>query len=99
MKATGFYTIRTFTALCAILILAFAFSLQAQEGGATLSGVVQDTDGLPLLGVNGTATSGGAAKNVYTDGAGKFSLPLAPGKYDVTAELSGFVTITQTDVD
>jgi iron complex outermembrane receptor protein len=99
MKATGFYTIRTFTALCAILILAFAFSLQAQEGGATLSGVVKDTDGLPLPGVNVTATSGGAAKNVYTDGAGKFSLPLAPGKYDVTAELSGFVTITQTDVD
>ena len=99
MKATGFYTIRTFSALCAILILAFTFSVQAQEGTATLNGDIKDTDGLPLPGVNVTATSGGASKNAYTDGAGKFVLSLAPGKYDITAELTGFVTITQTDVE
>jgi hypothetical protein len=99
MKATGFYTIRTFTALCAILILAFTFSVQAQEGSATLNGDVKDTDGLALPGVNVTATSGGVSKNAYTDGAGKFVLALTPGKYDITAELPGFVTITQTDVE
>src|SRR5262245_6195579 len=99
MKASGFYNIRTFTTLCAILILASAVSIQAQESTATLSGQVKDTDGLPRPGVNITASSGATAHNAYTDAAGKFALRLTPGKYDITAELSGFVTITQTDIE
>ena len=91
------YSIQIFTILCAIFI--FTFAIQAQETGGSLTGDVKDTDGLSLPGVTITASGTGGSKNSFTDTSGRFTITgLVPGNYDVTAELSGFVTITQTDV-
>ncbi|MCI0416968.1 TonB-dependent receptor [bacterium] len=96
-QATHSYTIKSFAFLFAILLLALAVPAQAQEG--TLNGDVKDSDGLPLPGVIVTAAGGGVTKNAYTDAEGRFVIGgLAAGNYDVSAELSGFVTITQMDV-
>src|SRR4029079_569174 len=98
MKASGFYNIRRYSTICAILLLIFAIPVFAQETG-TLSGDVKDTDGQPLPGVSVTAAGGGVTKTAYTDTAGKFAISgLKPGTYDITTELSGFVTVTQTDI-
>ena len=82
-----------------ILIAALAGVTTAQEGTGTLTGDVKDADGLSLPGVTVTATGPSGSKTGYTDADGRFTIAgLAPGNYDVSAELSGFVTITQTDV-
>ena len=99
IKVEPLYKIQTFIFLFAILFIAFAIPVQAQEAGTTLTGDVKDTDGMALPGVNITASGSGGTKNAYTDVEGKFTIAgLVAGNYDITAELSGFVTITQTDV-
>src|SRR5262249_38763498 len=97
----SFYNIsRIFVALL-VLFIACEGMLLAQQPTATgtLKGEVKDVDAQPLPGVNVTATGSAGTKNTYTDTNGQFVLAgLAAGTYDVTVELSGFVTITQTDV-
>jgi iron complex outermembrane receptor protein len=74
------------------------FFVHAQETG-TLSGDVKDTDGLPLPGVNVAVNGPAGTRNAFTDASGAFTISnLTPGTYDVTTELPGFVTVTQTDV-
>ncbi len=93
-----FYIIRNLTAVL-LFLLAFSHPLSAQEAGGTLSGDVKDSDGLALPGVNVIAESTAGSKNTFTDADGRFAIAgLATGNYDITVELSGFVTITQTDV-
>src|SRR5574341_2326387 len=86
--------------LCSVFfVFALAGPLLAQETG-TLKGEVKDVDGVPMPGVNVIASGPGGTKNMYTDVEGKFALVgLAAGTYDITAELSGYVTITQTDIE
>jgi outer membrane receptor protein involved in Fe transport len=91
------YAIRSFPILFAILMLALVVPAYAQD--ATLTGDVKDTDGVGLPGVNITAASGGVTKNAYTDAQGRFVIAgLSAGNYDVSAELSGFVTVTRPAV-
>ena len=81
--------------VAALVMLALPAALRAQE--ATLSGVVKDTQGGVLPGVTITATNE-ASGNTFvavTDGAGAFRIPLRIGSYRVSAELSGFGTVTR----
>ncbi len=75
---------------CALLLASAAFG---QGGGAKLDGTVRDSQGLIIPGVMVIATNEatGVARETYTNEAGIFvfsSLP--PGKYNVSAELTGF---------
>lgn len=69
--------------------------LMAQEQRGAIEGVVKDSSGAVLPGVTVDAKNinvGSTATSV-TDAQGVFRFPaLAPGKYDVTANLSGFAT-------
>jgi len=70
----------------------------AQE--AVLLGTATDTTGGVLPGVTVTAVheATGNTFETVTDGSGSFRLPVRVGVYRVTAQLSGFQTVTRTNV-
>ena len=89
--------------VCALLI-AFAFGLTAaagaQETTGSISGRVVDTQGLGVPGVNVTVTGPQGARSFVTDSEGNFRGPyLTPGTYTVRAELQGFKTVEQKNVN
>jgi hypothetical protein len=70
----------------------------AQEFRATVSGTIVDSSGAAIPGVTVTATETrtGARSVVVSDASGQYVAPfLAPGDYDLTAELSGFKQYTR----
>jgi hypothetical protein len=82
----------------AAAILLGALSASAQEYRATLSGTIKDASGgaLPGVTVSIVETRTGATVQAVTDGSGQYIAPfLAPGDYDVTAELSGFKQVSR----
>jgi outer membrane receptor protein involved in Fe transport len=86
-------------ALMALAILAPVAS--AQTSGASLVGHIKDKDGAALPGVTVTAKNNdtGLDRVTVSDADGTFSLPSLPvGLYTVTAELSGFATVTIEEV-
>ena len=73
----------------------------AQFDSANISGVVQDTTGAILPGVDVTLTNVGTkiARQAVTNEAGLYTFPNVPvGEYQVTAMLSGFKPITKAGV-
>ena len=90
-------------ACIALVVVAAALApaaARAQDG--VLSGTVTDTTGfvLPGVAVGAQATTGsGPQPTVFTDRAGRFSIPaLEPGTYDVTFTLPGFTTVVRDAV-
>ena len=78
------------------LVVIFAFAaVNAQQTTGTLSGVVQDETGGVIPGVEVTAVNTGtsASRTVVSDDEGRYRIPqLAPGSYELRAELTGFQT-------
>src|SRR4030095_10802474 len=68
----------------------------AQE--ATATGTITDSTGGVLPGVTVTAANeeSGNTFVAVTDGEGRFRLPLRIGTYRISAELSGFATVSRT---
>lgn len=86
------------TVLFAILII--PCSAHAQETG--VSGIVTDATDAVLPGVTVTAVHNATGNNfvAVTDAEGRYRLPtLRSGVYKVTAELSGFNTVTQDGLE
>ena len=82
--------------LATVTLLLLPLAAQAQE--ATLTGTITDTTGAVLPGVTITAfheDSGNTFVGV-TDGSGVFRLPVRIGPYRLSAELTGFTTVTRT---
>ena len=79
------------------LTVAFPAASQAQE--AVLAGAVRDTTGAVLPGVTVTAVheATGNTFETVTDAGGGFRLAVRVGAYRVTAQLSGFQTVTRTN--
>ena len=78
-----------------------ATSAHAQFDSANISGVVQDTTGAILPGVDVTLTNVGTkiARQAVTNEAGLYTFPNVPvGEYQITAMLSGFKPITKAGV-
>ncbi|HSP07281.1 MAG TPA: TonB-dependent receptor, partial [Acidobacteriota bacterium] len=76
-----------------------AVSVFAQGTTGTIAGVIKDETGDAMPGVLVSVVGEKGIKSVTTDADGKFSVSgLAPGVYDIKAELSGYVTIGQSDV-
>jgi beta-lactamase regulating signal transducer with metallopeptidase domain len=75
-----------------------AAAAPAAQAPASLSGSLRDTSGAVLPGVQVTvANSAGASYPVVTDGTGRFLLrDIPPARYELTARLPGFRSITQT---
>ena len=78
------------------VLFAFTFvGLQAQQTTGTISGVVKDETGAVLPGVEVTSRNTGteATRTAISDDEGRYRLPqLAPGEYELRAELAGFQT-------
>jgi hypothetical protein len=74
---------------------------QARETGA-IQGIITDSEGAPVPGVTVTATNTtlkGRDGTAYTDEKGRYRFPaLAPGTYQIQAQLEGFQTAVRTDV-
>ncbi len=84
------------------VLLVFAFSgLNAQQITGTISGVVSDETGGVLPGVEVTArnTETEASRTVISDDEGRYRVSqLAPGSYELRAELAGFQTAVLQDI-
>ena len=80
-------------------LLALPIAAYAQE--ATLSGIVTDSTGGVLPGVTITATheASGNTFLAVTDQSGAYRIPARIGSYKITAELSGFTTMTRTGLE
>ena len=75
----------------AVLLAALAAPAAAQLQTGNLFGVVKGPDGTLLPGVTVTLSGGGAPAVQTTDERGEVRFPgLAPGSYDLRAELDGF---------
>ena len=73
------------------LWLVMAGVASAQDTTGSLTGRLEDSQGLALPGVTVTATGQQGAKTAVTDADGAYRIPfLTPGSYDVKAELQGF---------
>ena len=87
-----------------LVLLLFAVMLaygQSRETGA-IQGSITDSEGAPVPGVTVTATNmtlKGRDATAFTDEKGKYRFPsLAPGTYQIQAELEGFQTSVRSDV-
>src|SRR5262245_47872823 len=84
-----------------LLLLAISPALAQHETGA-IEGIIQDADGRPIPGVTVTASSPfliGGSRIANTNSSGFYRFPvLAPGLYEVKAELNGFQTITRKEI-
>ena len=81
-----------------LVLSALAF---AQSSNATVSGTVSDTSGALIPGVSITATNTqtGIVTTVLSNESGTYNFAsLQPGTYKMSAELSGFLTRTYSDV-
>jgi len=88
----------TFLLILAILLPATLF---AQATGSSLSGRVTDASGAAVPGVTVTVSNAqtGLTRTTVTESDGSYRFPSLPiGTYKVTAELSGFATVTTENV-
>jgi hypothetical protein len=93
---------RRYLALLCALLLATAGVAAAQGTNAALSGTVTDEQGGVLPGVTVTVRNvdTGTVRTVVTEADGQFRVPaLLPGRYDISAELPGFTTVTATGIN
>jgi hypothetical protein len=87
--------------LLAVLVAAGAGVATAQERFGGLTGVVTDASGgvLPGATVNITSKTTGALRSQVTTADGIYTFPdLEPGRYSLSAELSGFAKFQMDDV-
>ena len=85
---------RVFSVISVLLVLSFA-GAYAQQTTGTISGTVSDETGGVLPGVDVMAqnTETGATRTAISDDEGRYRLSqLAPGTYQLRAELAGFRT-------
>lgn len=89
-------------AISVFTLLFLAHTVFAQKEFGEIQGTVKDQDQSPVPGVSVTASSSsliGGSALLYTDEGGSFRFPaLAPGVYEVRAELDGFNIVVQKGV-
>ena len=86
-------------AVAALLLLVVGGTAFAQLQTGNLYGTVTDDKGASLPGVTVTLTGQGAPQVQVTNAQGQFRfLGLAPGSYDLKAELEGFSTIDYPNI-
>jgi hypothetical protein len=84
-------------AILALPVLFSAFVAQAQNAG-TVRGSVTDPSAAVVPGATVQLSGNGVTRSAKSDGQGKFTLTVPPGKYNVRADAKGFVTFTQPEI-
>jgi hypothetical protein len=83
-----------------VFLLSSAGLALAQETTGSIKGKIVDAQALSVPGVNVTATGTQGAKSTTSDTDGRFNLSfLTPGAYTLRAELQGFKTVEQKDIN
>jgi hypothetical protein len=85
--------------LCTLCVLGLALTALSQSNYATVTGTVRDSQSLPVAKatVQLKAVSTGAVRAVTSDERGLFSAAaLLPDDYELTAQATGFGTVTQS---
>lgn len=85
----------------AILLLMGPAAVSGQVTTGNITGVVEDETGgaLPAASITVTNVATGDTRTVLTNASGRYRVAgLQPGQYSITAELSGFATVTQRNV-
>src|SRR5262245_3066166 len=93
--------LRGFFVCAVLLLLVYAAPSAAQRQLGAIQGTVTDSTRAVLPGVSVTVANldTGLARNLVTNGDGVYrAASLEPGRYQVTAELTGFRKLVQTDV-
>ena len=88
--------------LSVLVSLLSAVSLFAQSDRGTITGTVSDPSGAVIVGATVWATNlgTGVANKTATNSSGAFTFPfLHTGKYNVTAEQSGFKKYVASDIE
>ena len=88
-------------ALVVAVQLAHAVPARAQAASAAITGTIADTQGGVLPGVTVTSTNAdsGTLRTTVTEADGKYRISgLAPGRYNLTADLPGFQTVSVRDI-
>src|SRR5262245_20407992 len=87
---------RFFQTALVLIALALATTASAQVAGGVIQGTVADQQGGALPGATITLRNveTGVARSVVSENDGRYRFAaLPPGRYDVTAELSGFAMV------
>src|SRR4029079_12236316 len=84
-----------------LFIILTAAIAAAQQARGTLRGLITDELGAAIVGVNVTLTdAAGAQKKTTTNGEGVYNFAgLAPGKYTLLANATGFAPSESKEVD
>lgn len=85
-----------------VALLAIGSPAAAQETTGTIAGTIEDTSKAVLPGVTVMVTGPTllGTKTTVTNERGEYTLRLLPpGRYGVTAELSGFATVVRRDIE
>src|SRR5260370_32206550 len=92
-------TLRWTSAVMVVLFLSAA--AHAQVGAAEIAGVVKDPSGAPIAGAKVPLTNqdSGVARTFSSDSDGRYRFSaIAPGRYSLKSEATGFRTETITDI-
>jgi len=96
------HSAKTSRRLCTIALVLCAHAPAFAQTSGSITGTVVDTTGGVLPGTTVTATHvpTGTKYETQSDASGAFELPnvRVGGPYSVTAQLSGFEDLTQTDI-
>src|SRR5438445_573469 len=98
---TGRLMMRGRAVACALVVGCAAYAAPAFAQNAQITGGVKDSSGAIIPGATVTAKNAdtGLTRTAVSDGQGEYRLPsLPPGRYALTAELSGFSTETRPDI-
>lgn len=103
MTSRGILAVKygTFLAVLFLLVLTPTSGFAQGTEGSDLLGTVRDSSGASVAGakVIATHTSTNVSADMKSDDSGNFAFRfLPPGRYSVRAEMSGFNTVTVTDV-
>jgi Carboxypeptidase regulatory-like domain/TonB-dependent Receptor Plug Domain len=102
MDGCSYPRVRALAVVVALMCLASAATTFAQQQTGTLTGTVVDDSGAIVPGVSVIATelATGVERTAFVNEQGVFRIAaMPPGRYSVRAELTGFRTVTMTNIE
>lgn len=94
-------SLKTLAGLGTALLLLISLASQPlwAQNAATIRGTITDPSAALVPGATVQISGNGVSRSAKSDGQGRYTLTVPPGKYAVRADAKGFVTFTQADVN